>query len=468
MKGYDMSNLSTINHKSFEKLHELTQNYNKAIFLDKCLFWFQISKYTLGDGKIWFTRSIPTMAKELNLSERSVNRFLKEFSEKGYIEKINKLFIKKHLYIRVTDKLLQLIVNDQWITTENNPIKNQKKNSEDNQNSVFLKQDDIIENDNLSGSIYKDPDHNSLVNNTVSEKNNIKTKKIKVHSIYPQYPIEKVIGERLNQREKNYIKGMMHNVLLQHQVHFSSPEQLFAEIVFTVLNVEQLSGINNFNHRVQIIAKLLRQKKWLTPKGFYNHADFGAPFRKTTPKNEPPQKTLLSVFHQPSNNIFQLEKQIKNNQDELNQINRELNQEKCHLNNLNTNKHNNQYWSEALVTSITNTIKRLEDKKEHIKSTLEQLQAQQNPQKQNNKPFVLPKAKNHWEYYDFLCEQQKTIESLVDKTRNDYERALIKNPWDSILVETCCEKYHQQMKELEELNNEIFELGDYLFAGKVA
>jgi len=267
-----MSNLSAINHKNFDKLHELTQNYNKAVFLDKCLFWWQISTYTLGDETIWFTRQINEMAKELNLSISSVNRYLKEFRNLGLIETKNKLYNKKHLYIRITEKLLQYI-----------NIAKSKTNE-----CLDLAQDDTIENVNLRVSIYKEQDSNLINNNTVSNAcavNNFKTTPQQlIQSIYPTFAIEETIGERLSLREKNYIKGMMFNLQKQHQLDFSSPEQLFAEIAFSLLNEVQLQGVSNFNHRVQIIAKLLREKRWCTPKGFYNHCEFGAVFKKDIPK----------------------------------------------------------------------------------------------------------------------------------------------------------------------------------------
>ena len=54
-----MGNISSIYHISFERLHELTKNYNKATLLDKLIYWWQISTYTLNDEQIWFTPYIP-------------------------------------------------------------------------------------------------------------------------------------------------------------------------------------------------------------------------------------------------------------------------------------------------------------------------------------------------------------------------------------------------------------------------
>lgn len=265
-----MGNLCSIYHAHFDKLVYLTGNYNKAVFLDKCLFWWQISTYTLDDETIWFTRQIPAMAKEMNLSISSVNRYLKEFRTSGLIETKNILYGKKRLYLRVTEKLLQNIGASLPQT-----------------NKCFdLAQNDTIENANLTVSIYKETDSNLVNNNTVSTScavHNLKTNpKNIISSPHPIFAIEELIGERLSLREKNYIKGMIYNLQTQHNLSFSSPEQLFAEITFSLLNEEQLLGISNFNHRVQIIAKLVREKRWRTPKGFYNHSEFGAFFKRKT------------------------------------------------------------------------------------------------------------------------------------------------------------------------------------------
>ncbi|WP_290863038.1 MarR family transcriptional regulator, partial [Flavobacterium sp.] len=113
-----MGNFCSIFHAHFDKLVSLTNSHKKAVFLDKCLFWWQISKYTLGDEKIWFTRKLSEIAKELSISERSVSRYLDEFEKNGFIERICKLSasnknnnftVTKRLYIHVTPKLLNYI-----------------------------------------------------------------------------------------------------------------------------------------------------------------------------------------------------------------------------------------------------------------------------------------------------------------------------------------------------------------------
>lgn len=308
-----MTNLSTINHQNFDRLFNLTNSYNKATLLDKLIYWWQISTYTLNDDKIWFTRSLDQIALDAKLAKRTVERYLKSFVESGLIEKTNKLYKKKNLYIRITDKL-QTFLGNSHLNSSDNPLNTLEKSTNPTVGkSLFLKQNGGTDNAKMAESIYKDKDINLIVNNnTISQSsivNNLKTLPTQsINSLYPTYKIEEKIGEQLTIREKNYIKGMMHNIQQHHEVAISSPEQLFAEIVFSVLNEQQISGVTNFNHRIQIIAKLLREKRWNTPKGFYNHSNFGAIFRKEPEKSDISLNCLSNPKFSINDSQYMLEK----------------------------------------------------------------------------------------------------------------------------------------------------------------
>lgn len=282
-----MGNLCSIYHAHFDKLVVLTNNHNKAVFLDKCIFWWQISTYTLGDQKIWFTRSIVDMAQELFVAERSINRYLDEMEQKGFIERCCKLSasnkntfrVTKRLYIRVTEKLLNLLNLN--ASEKNTVVKPSKLNEE----CSFSKQNGVIDNANLAVSLYKVKDHNQTNNNTVKQDSIVNNfEKPQPLSSNPStktnYAVEAHIGERITEPLKNYVKGMLHNVQKQYDVKISDPNKLFAEVIFSVTQDVQWADVDNPHHRVNIIAKLLRHKQWKTPKGFYNHWDVGQMFRK--------------------------------------------------------------------------------------------------------------------------------------------------------------------------------------------
>lgn len=280
-----MKNISSINHTNFARLHELTNNYNKATLLDKLIFWWQISKFTLNDGQIWFTRSLAQITEDSKIPKRSVERYLQDFEKAGFIEKTNRLFKKKHLYIRITEKLLAILNIASDIKTPKlieQPTKSEINLQKTPDKSLFLAQFGDTDSAKLAVSIYKEKDSNSLNNSTVSQPcivDNLKPK-LQEHPTNSTYPIEKQIGERITNRFKNYIKGTIQNLQSQHKLVFSNPDQLFAEIVFSILHVDnQFPGITDNHHRVNLIAKLLRDKRWRTPKGFYNHWDVGQVYK---------------------------------------------------------------------------------------------------------------------------------------------------------------------------------------------
>jgi len=315
-------NLSSVHHASFERLQDITSNYNQAILLDKLIFWWQISMYTLDDGNIWFTRSVEQIAQESRLSVRSVGRYLKAFTDAGYIQKVNRLHKKKNLYIRVTEKLLFLIGDKKGVTPRGageNLINQPETQTSSAPTCVFSEHVGRTGSANLAESIYKEKDCNTSTNNTVSEpcsvisgdnclntpvqqepqddneplqslttnNTNLEAQTTTAPETtpatepkYPVYPIEQQIGERLDETTKNYIKGTMKNLTTQHEIQFSNPEQVFSEIVFSLLNTEkQFPGIQDMHHRMNLIAKLMREKRWCTPKGFYNHWDVGQSFK---------------------------------------------------------------------------------------------------------------------------------------------------------------------------------------------
>lgn len=349
-----MENLCSIYHAHFDKLFELTKSHNKAVFLDKCIFWWQISTYTLSDNQIWFTRKLPEISLELCLSERTINRYLTEFEELGLIErkcklsassKNNEFTVTKRLYIRVTEKLLNLL--------SGKSISTSKKIT-----SFFSEQNVVIEKDNLSESIYKENNYKNKINNKVNFSNNVdKTSQSVNHeNKYPMFSIEKIIGDRIDEKTKNYVKGMMFNVQKQHQVKISSPEQLFAEIIFAITNKKQFKKIDNVVHKVQIIAKLLRDKRWCTPKGFLKYCDYAG--------DKP------NIY----SDKYQIKKILKNNLNKIDEINLQINLEKRFLEQTKIRQSREDSNLNQLIESIQKRINILNYEKNKIMNEIRGLE----------------------------------------------------------------------------------------------
>lgn len=267
-----MLNASLSAQVNLNKLIGLTSNYNKAVFLDKCLFWWEISKYKLDDNKVWFTRTINEIAHEIKISERSVSRYLQEFESRGYIEKRCKLSasnkkgfsVKKRLYIRITTKLENIL---------NISREADDKKIGDPCVNYTLARNGNINQDNLAQSIYKITNYNLLDNITVNSRNKLSTIDLFQDNKSDPYPLEKrMIASGISSSFINKIKGMLINLHRHHKLQFSNPKQILAEVVFSVTQNNQWKDITDLQHRLNIIAKLLLKKRWRTPKGYYKYS----------------------------------------------------------------------------------------------------------------------------------------------------------------------------------------------------
>lgn len=272
------NNIATIYHDRHDQLKLLAGSPAKAEFLSKCIYWWQISKYKIKNSDyIWFTRTTDELAAGAGLSESSVGRYLRDFADKGLIEKrVIKRFSRKHdqdiacLHIRITDKLLALLKT----TTKNQTISDNEQPDSKN-----LPQLDDTPSVNLT-----DP----TINNKGDSPNNSTVKHDDVNCGEKQkasfektvFPIEKEIGERVSEEIKDQVKGMLCNVLKNQGQGLKHNERLFTEVLFAVTNKEQFKDVDCMNHRINIAASLIRKKQWRTPKGFYNHWDIGQAFKE--------------------------------------------------------------------------------------------------------------------------------------------------------------------------------------------
>lgn len=86
--------------------------------------------------------------------------------------------------------------------------------------------------------------------------------------------------EEIPDEVKKLVLGTFFNLTFQHKKQFSSPKQLAAEYLFALLNSEfYLLHVTCFKHRNNILAKIIRDNRWCTPKGFYKHFYLGQDFK---------------------------------------------------------------------------------------------------------------------------------------------------------------------------------------------
>ncbi|BCA97359.1 hypothetical protein TUM19329_37200 (plasmid) [Legionella antarctica] len=449
-----MGNLCSIYHAHFDKLLSLTDNNkNKAAVLDKFIFWWQISKYTLEDNKIWFTRPIEEIAKECSVSPRTINRFIKSFREENLIETHCTKYYKKHLYIRITDKVLTTLGQNN--TINNVPVvENQPKAHKQPSEPVNSCQVDVIEKDNLALPIYKEKELQCIVNNSTVINDSIVDKQ---NPKFKTYAIEAHMGELLSNREKNYIKGVINQIKESDSTLISNPNQLFAEIVFSVTNEHQFKGISNFNHKLQIISKLIRTRRWMIPKGFYNHSDFGRFFK--APIAEAPGVAPISLSS--INKSSTPQGRIKELKSALTEVISERNFNESYLREMYEREQGGHFVSQAVLDSIQSKITKSTEIAREYAQALDALMAS------DGKGASIQPIQSNWAQYDALCIQQRVVEQELDRATAVYEKAL-NGGLNPAATQKSTDDYLYFIEQYELINEELFQMGELLNQKKSA
>lgn len=225
---------SGIHYQQMEPLFLLTKNHKEAIFLDKILYWFNISNFKLprsSDQRIWFTRTYEQMSTETHIPISTLKRYMRKFVNMGLIERSRKkLGINVRAYFTVTEKLLSMTRKEKNLTKSDTSRRSKK---------------DL--------SIYKDQSFKTI-------------------NISP-----------LNQKEE-----MANKLIKEVSINISNPKQLKDEILFTLDNPFYFKETKNLFHKLNIVKKLISKGVWRTPKGFSKYSDNASKYQfKKEVKDEP-------------------------------------------------------------------------------------------------------------------------------------------------------------------------------------
>ncbi|WP_253255877.1 helix-turn-helix domain-containing protein [Legionella quinlivanii] len=274
--------------------------------MDYLLLGWEKSTYQLkGSSNKWFMKPYEEIATDTGIPKGTFQRYLKEFSDKGFIERRQALFtrtangefqVKKGAYINITEKFLSILKQpgneSKNLSDESNSIHSKRRKSNpditsDNKKascsnkSIF----EMIEPLNLRSLYISDLYSSSLKTNIIgrnlfsSVDKDKHQRTIKQFEAVQQFLLSDV-KEEIPEPIKELISGTFFNLLVKNKVQISAPKQLAAEYLFALLNTQfYLPKVTCFKHRNNILSKLLRAKQWQTPKGFYNHFYLGGQFK---------------------------------------------------------------------------------------------------------------------------------------------------------------------------------------------
>ena len=304
-----MGNLCSIFHMRFKSLIKVIPSARKAQLVDYILLGWQTSTYTLknSDHK-WFMKPYAEIVEDTGIPRSTLERYIKELHDEGFIERRQALYsrtkeqggfeVKKGNYIHITDKLLALIKPSKLVP-EMPPAAapDIHKESNDSYQEWAQLQDkkeaeckEININEGIDPlkmrGLYISDLYSSFLNNNITfkkltrsvDKTTLQCLTQQIEAI--QNLLYSEIKEEIPDEIKKLVLGTFFNLTFQHKRQFSSPAQLAAEYVFALLNIEfYLPDVTCFNHRNNILAKMLRTNQWRTPKGFYKHFYLGQNFK---------------------------------------------------------------------------------------------------------------------------------------------------------------------------------------------
>ena len=304
-----MGNLCSIFHSRFKNLTKIIPNTRKAQLMDYILLGWQTSTYTLknSDHK-WFMKPYSEIVEDTGISKSTLERYIKELNDEGFIERRQALYsrtkeqggfeVKKGSYIHITDKLLILIKQSKPIfenqhgetkDTHNEVNETHEENGQ-NKSNIKSKCNDLDINEGIDplkmrGLYISDLYSSFSINNIIVKKLIHSVDKHILQRLSQQFEtiqqlLYSEIKEEIPEEVKKLVLGTFFNLTFQHQKQFSSPKQLAAEYLFSLLNSEfYLPHVTCFKHRNNILSKMIRDNRWYTPKGFYKHFYLGQEFK---------------------------------------------------------------------------------------------------------------------------------------------------------------------------------------------
>lgn len=237
-------NYSSIHYDKFHKILAITNNHQRAAVLDKLIFWSLNSDYFLprsSDKEKWFTQTYQQMSDKTKVPISTLKKYMAYFEKEGWLVRVRKkLGENVRAFFRVTKKLLLLL-----------GLKNKKSST-----SFTMPQTGTSKSSAKEFSILKD--------------NKLKS----INTIDSQIEIKKEAA----------VPEIVKELYQKNRAQFSiSEKQLLAEIEYTLENPNFLKNTSTLRHKLNIIKKLIRDKKWMTPKGFFKHSEKGKELKKKLP-----------------------------------------------------------------------------------------------------------------------------------------------------------------------------------------
>ncbi len=332
-----MGNLCSIFHMRFKQLIKVIPSTRKAQLVDYILLGWQTSTYKLKNSdQKWFMKPYVEIVEDTGIPKSTLERYIKELHDEGFIERRQALYsrtkeqggfeVKKGAYIAITEKLLTLINPHETASitstehSANNHNKPQASFEQSTQEKGVIKPEctefDINEGTDpiKMRGLYISNLYTSFIN-TITQKqiphdvDNSALIRLNQQIQAVEQLLYFEIKEEIPDEIKKLVLGTFFNLTFKHKKHYSAPKQLAAEYLFALLNTEfYLPQVSCFKHRNNILAKMIRNNLWRTPKGFYKHFYLGQGFKDQHELREARWKNQKENEINPVDNLFDEQK----------------------------------------------------------------------------------------------------------------------------------------------------------------
>lgn len=271
------------NTQNLSKIRVVVAKPLQAHLLDQIIYSSYNSNFVLpGENNATGWCSVPykKLGELVGYAEDTVRKLIKEFMEKGLIQKTCKLVNNQHrACLKITEKTKEILGLSS--NTVNNLEDTPSEAQQVEQASSEIEQKTRFEADEKPGSykeikgVYKKNTVNNITCSQVSKKTGITFNlPEKVKHLFQD------IGERLEENQKADIWGTVLNLQTQDNCKFI-PHEITAWFAFSLINMKkQIVNAKSFRHGLNILAKITRSGNLRKPIGFHNHWDIGLEMRK--------------------------------------------------------------------------------------------------------------------------------------------------------------------------------------------
>ena len=280
--------LNSINYQRAQQLQEqVGGNITLYRVLDAIIFCWQNSNYQEEGRKIACPK-LARLADLASMSVSSVKRQIKKLRELGFIgTKIKKVFNgSTRCFFWVYDIVFDLLGNPNEKKIETGPQANSgaewvnlSYSSSSNWATPIYKVKNNKEKNNINNNRAM-PE----INNPIDQQNAVNVNCVANAQVDVALPNSQVaqtvntedrVGNTLTKRQHCRINGAINNLIRKEGIPISDPKGLKAQVAFKILLKSDKAGGSNFQHQLNASIKLIREGRWSTPCGYYNHSDEG-------------------------------------------------------------------------------------------------------------------------------------------------------------------------------------------------